>query len=74
MYAIRSYYAVYKDMSIEGSVIKLTFDFAENGLTTFGKPLTNFTIAGEDQKFYQANAYLTREGLFVSSPRSYNFV
>ena len=60
---------VYKDMNIEGSVVKLTFDFAENGLTTYGKPLTNFTIAGEDQKFYPANAYLTREGIFVSSPR-----
>ncbi len=60
---------VYKSMSTEGSVIKLSFDFAENGLTTFGKPLTNFIIAGDDQKFYPANAYLTRDGLFVSSPR-----
>lgn len=60
---------VYKEMEINGSTIKLTFDHAENGLTTFGKPLVNFTIAGEDKKFYPANAALTRQGLFVSSPQ-----
>lgn len=60
---------VYKKMEINGSTVKLAFNHAENGLTTFGKPLVNFTIAGEDKKFYPANATLTRQGLFVSSPQ-----
>lgn len=59
---------VYNNMEINGSTIKLNFDYAANGLTTFGKPLTNFTIAGKDKKFYPANATLSRKGLFVSSP------
>lgn len=63
---------VYKNMKIDGNTIKLNFDYAANGLTTFGKPLTNFTVAGEDKKFYPANVSLTRAGLFVSSPQVAN--
>lgn len=58
-----------KEMTIEGSTAKLIFNHARNGLTTFGKPLVNFTIAGKDKKFHPANATLTRQGLFVSSPQ-----
>uniref|UniRef100_UPI003217A23E sialate O-acetylesterase n=1 Tax=uncultured Draconibacterium sp. TaxID=1573823 RepID=UPI003217A23E len=59
---------VLKEMTIEGSIAKLTFDHAKNGLTTFGKELKNFTIAGENKRFYQAQATITRKGVSVSSP------
>ncbi|MCY1722746.1 hypothetical protein OU798_20520 [Prolixibacteraceae bacterium Z1-6] len=59
---------VLKEMTTEGSTAKLTFDFAPNGLTTFGKDLINFTIAGENKQFYPAQATITRQGISVSSP------
>jgi sialate O-acetylesterase len=64
---------VFKAMTTEGSLVKLTFDHASNGLTTFGKELTGFKVAGEDKRFYEAKGYLTREGITlicdrVSSP------
>jgi sialate O-acetylesterase len=40
--------------------IVLSFKYAEMGLNSFGKPLTDFEIAGEDKKFYPANAMFTR--------------
>ena len=59
---------VLKDMTIEGPVVKLTFDHAENGLTTFGKELTNFKIAGENKRFVSAQAVITRKGITIFSP------
>ncbi len=57
-----------KEMTIEGSVVKLTFDHAKYGLSTFGKELKNFKVAGENQRFYQAKAFLTRQGITLFSP------
>jgi len=53
---------------VEGSLVKLTFDHAQNGLTTFGKELKNFVIAGENRRFYPANATITGQGITLSSP------
>ncbi|WP_304066978.1 sialate O-acetylesterase [Pedobacter glucosidilyticus] len=58
---------VYKSMKFVESDIILTFDHAPLGLTSFGKGLRNFEIAGEDQTFYPANASITSEGIKVSS-------
>ena len=55
-------------MTIEGSVVKLTFDHANYGLTTFGKELVNFKIAGENKRFVPAKAFITREGISIVSP------
>lgn len=60
---------ILKEMNVEGSVVKLTFDHAKNGLTTFGKPLEHFTIAGENQRFVPATAAITRQGITVFSPQ-----
>ncbi len=57
-----------KEMKVEGGTAKLTFMHASNGLTTFGKDLVNFTIAGENKRFYPAQAIITRQGISVSSP------
>jgi sialate O-acetylesterase len=57
-----------KEMTVEGNLVKLTFDHASNGLTTFGKELENFKIAGENQRFYQAKAFITGNGITLVSP------
>jgi sialate O-acetylesterase len=59
---------VLKEMTVEGSVAKLTFDHAKYGLTTFGEELVNFKIAGKNKRFVPAKAFITREGISVVSP------
>ena len=60
---------VLKEMKVEGNQVHLTFDHAENGLTTFGKELKNFKIAGENQRFYPATGFITGEGITLLSER-----
>lgn len=60
---------VLKEMMIEGPLVRLTFDHAENGLTTFGKELTGFRVAGENKRFFPARAFITREGITLISDR-----
>ncbi len=53
---------VYKQMErTSGDSLIITFDYAEMGLNTFGKPLTDFEIAGEDKIFYPAKAIFTKD-------------
>lgn len=59
---------VLKEMKVDGSIVYLTFDHAENGLTTFGKELVNFKVAGENQRFFKAFATITRQGITLYSP------
>jgi sialate O-acetylesterase len=59
---------VFKDMIAEGSLVKLTFDHADNGLTSYGKELENFKVAGENKRFYPAKAFITRTGITLYSP------
>lgn len=59
---------VLKEMTVEGNVVKLTFNHAGNGLTTFGKELTNFKVAGENKRFYPAMAAITGAGITLVSP------
>ena len=58
---------LYKDMKIEGSKIRLSFDHAQNGLISKGKELTHFEIAGEDQKFVPAKAKIDGNTIVVSA-------
>jgi sialate O-acetylesterase len=55
-------------MTIEGPVVKITFNNAENGLTSFGKELSCFEVAGSNKRFYQANAFITAAGITLMSP------
>ena len=59
---------VLKEMTVEGIMVKLTFDHAANGMTTFGKDLVNFKIAGENKRFYPAQATITGSGISLVSP------
>ncbi|WP_428741751.1 sialate O-acetylesterase [Tenacibaculum sp.] len=60
---------VLKEMKTEGKFLKLTFNHAENGLTTYGKPLEHFEIAGENKRFFRAKGFLTKEGIVLLADR-----
>jgi sialate O-acetylesterase len=45
----------------EDSKIKISFDHAPNGLSSFNKPLTGFEIAGADRFFYPAEVAINRD-------------
>lgn len=53
---------IYSDLKItnDGKAI-ISFKHAELGLSSFGKPLLNFEVAGEDKVFYPAQAILTKD-------------
>ncbi|HOU02775.1 MAG TPA: sialate O-acetylesterase [Bacteroidales bacterium] len=59
---------VFKEMTIDGNMARLTFDNASNGLTSFGKDLSCFEIAGANRRFFPAHAILTNSGVTVFSP------
>jgi len=53
---------IYKSMeTTEDGKVKISFDHAPNGLTSFHKPLAGFEIAGEDRFFYPAEAVINRD-------------
>ncbi|WP_298738185.1 sialate O-acetylesterase [uncultured Chitinophaga sp.] len=58
---------VYKAMEVAADTVKLSFDYAANGLSTFGKPLSQFEVAGADKVFHPADAWITNSGVFVKS-------
>lgn len=59
---------VYQSFTIEQDTIKLTFKDLGVGLTSYGKPLVNFEIAGSDKNFVPAKAIITKKGINVMSP------
>jgi sialate O-acetylesterase len=60
---------VYKSMTVEGSAIRLKFDHVGGGLVARDdKPLTDFAIAGADQKFVPATAKIDGDSVIVTCP------
>jgi len=59
---------VLKEMKIEGNQVMLTFDNAPMGLTSFGKELSCFEIAGANKRFFPAKAFITGSGVTLFSP------
>ncbi|MET0394017.1 MAG: sialate O-acetylesterase [Chitinophagaceae bacterium] len=53
---------------VNGNIATIRFKDAPNGLTSFGKPLSNFEIAGADKIFRPAKAVISRGMVLVSSP------
>ncbi len=52
---------LYKEMEItEDGKINISFDYAPNGLSSFGKELTGFEIAGNDKVFHPARVIINR--------------
>jgi len=58
---------LYNSMKVVKDVVNISFDNAPNGLSSFGKPLDAFEIAGEDKKFFPARARITGAGITVQS-------
>lgn len=58
----------YESMSVTGSVAIVKFANATNGLTSFGKELSCFEVAGKDKMFYPAKAVIGGSSVSVSSP------
>lgn len=56
-------------IEIKGREVIVSFNNAANGLTTFGKELSGFEVAGENKVFYPANAFLRSKSVLLSSPR-----
>ncbi len=54
---------IYKSMKIKGNSIEVFFNYDSTGLTSYGKKLSCFKIAGKDKKFYQASARISRDKL-----------
>ena len=57
-----------KEMTVSGSVVKLTFNNAVNGLTSYGKELSCFEVAGANKRFVPATAFITGGGITLFSP------
>ncbi len=58
----------FDSLKINGGIATLTFSNAPNGLSSFGKPLLLFEIAGVDKIFRAAKAVIYRGTVLVSSP------
>jgi sialate O-acetylesterase len=59
---------VLKEMTVSGSLVKLTFNNAVNGLTSYGKELSCFEVAGANKNFSPAKAFITESGITLFSP------
>lgn len=57
----------YQAMEVKGSTVTLTFEDAPLGLTSFGKPLDGFEVAGEDRIFYPAKATVSAGKVVLNS-------
>jgi sialate O-acetylesterase len=58
---------LYKSMKIEKKAIRISFENIPSGLMIKGREATDFTIAGEDQKFYPAKAKIEGNTVVVSA-------
>jgi len=55
-------------MKIEGDKIRISFDHLDGGLVSRdGKPLTHFSIAGENKEFVDATAEIDGDTVVVSA-------
>lgn len=57
----------YKSMEVKGDTVILSFDRAPMWVTSYNKPLKNFTVAGSDKQFHKAEAWINRSKVYVKS-------
>lgn len=60
---------LYDTLSIADGIAEVKFRNAPNWLTSYGKELTTFEIAGKDKVFYPAKAVINKASVLVSSPQ-----
>ncbi|WP_353134511.1 sialate O-acetylesterase [Pseudopedobacter sp.] len=58
----------FRSLNIVDHKLILRFNYAEDGLSTFGKDLNNFKVAGEDKIFHAATARIVLNTIELSSP------
>ena len=58
----------YKEMKVNGPTVQLTFNNASGGLTSFGKELSCFEIAGANKRFFPAKAFIMGTGVTLFCP------
>ena len=59
----------FDSLIVNGSIAEVKFANAASWLTSYGKELTTFEIAGKDKIFYPASAVIYRSSVMVSSPQ-----
>jgi len=59
----------YESITVKDTLATIKFTNVANGLTSYSKPLTQFEIAGKDQKFYPAKAVINGSSVAVSAPQ-----
>jgi sialate O-acetylesterase len=59
----------YDSLVVSGNIAEVRFKSAPNGLTSYGKELLLFQVAGKDKVFYPAKAIIQRNSVLVSSPQ-----
>lgn len=61
---------MYKSMEVKGSMVELTFDVNPGqGMTSFGKEIKGFMVAGIDKRFYSGVAAISKNKIQVFSPK-----
>ncbi len=63
---------LYRDIDIEGSRIRISFDYTGKGLQSIDGPLTHFEIAGEDRIYHPAKAVVDGHNVLVGHPNVKN--
>ena len=58
---------IVKSAKKEGSAVKITFDYAQNGFYNFNGPLRDFELAGDDDQYYTATAKISGRSIIVES-------
>jgi sialate O-acetylesterase len=58
---------LFDSLLVKDSIATIKFKYAPNGLTSFGKPITQFEMAGADKKFYPAQAAIVRGTIQLTS-------
>lgn len=59
---------VFKRLAKEGNTIIIAFDNIEGGLVSKSEAVGEFQLAGEDRKYYKANAKIVEDAVVVYSP------
>ncbi len=59
---------IYKSMTVEGSRIRVSFDYTDGCLLAKGGPLRHFAIAGADRKFIWAQAEIDGDTVVAANP------
>lgn len=59
---------LFRSVKREGSSLRLSFDFVGGGLVCRGDVLRGFAVAGEDGRFFWAEAKIEGDDILVSSP------